>query len=91
MLVYIAVLKDDSFTSDEVICAQTSFERLKTYVFDYFGISETKNYPKPAKCLGYTKIEYSEFEDDLDGYFTFDDEGEITKVYVFNKVLDENP
>jgi hypothetical protein len=91
MLVYIATYKDKDFTAPEVMCVQTSFERLKTYVFDYFGINETKNYAKPATCLGYTKIQYSEFEDDLDGYFTFDDEGEIAKVYVYNKVLDENP
>ena len=91
MLVYVAILRDTEFTSDDVMCVQTSFARLETYVKDYFGISETKQYNKPAKCLGYTKYEYSEFEDDLDGYFTFDDEGEITKVYVFNKILDENP
>ena len=91
MLVYVAILRDTELTSDDVMCVQTSFARLETYVKDYFGISETKTYGKPAECLGYTKYEYSEFEDDLDGYFTFKDGGEITKVYVFNKVLDENP
>lgn len=91
MLVYVAILKDDDYTVNEVMCVQTSFAKLETYVKDYFGISDVKKYGKPATLLGYTKIEYSEFEDDLDGYFTFDDDGQITKVYVFNKVLDENP
>ena len=91
MLVYVAILRDTELTSDDVMCVQTSFARLETYVKDYFGISETKTYGKPGECLGYTKYEYSEFEDDLDGYFTFKDGEEITKVYVFNKVLDENP
>ena len=91
MLVYVAILREKDFTTDEVMCVQTSFERLKTYVFDYFGISETKKYSNPAKFLGYTKIEYTEFEDDLDGYFTFEEDGEKIKVYVFNKILDENP
>ena len=91
MLVYVAILRDTELTSDDVLCVQTSFAKLETYVKDYFGISETKTYGKPAECLGYIKYEYSEFEDDLDGYFTFKDGDEITKVYVFNKVLDENP
>lgn len=91
MLLYVAVLRDTELTSDDVMCVQTSFARLETYVKDYFGISDIKNYNKPAEFLGYTKIEYSEFEDDLDGFFTFKDDDEITRVYVFNKILDENP
>ena len=91
MLVYVAILRDTELTSDDVMCVQTSFDKLETYVKNYFGISDTKNYTNPVECLGYTKFEYSEFEDDLDGYFTFKDGEEITKVYVFNKVLDENP
>ncbi len=91
MLVYVAVLRDTELTTDEVMCVQTSFAKLENYVKDYFGISEVKNYPKPAECLGYIKYEYSEFEDDLDGFFTFKDGDEITKVYVFNKILDETP
>lgn len=91
MLVYVAVLRDTEMTCDEVLCVQTSFERLETYVKEYFGISEINKYDNPGTCLGYTKIEYSEFEDDLDGYFTFDDNGVITKVFVFNKALDEKP
>jgi hypothetical protein len=89
MLVYVAVLKDNDLSVDEVLAVKTDKEMLSTYVKDYFGISETKTYNKVAKYLGYTKIEYSEFEDDLEGYFTFDDDGEICKVYVFCKVLDE--
>ena len=91
MLVYVAILRDETFSTSEVMCVQTSFEKLQTFVYDYFGISDAKNYTKPATCLGYTKIQYSEFEDDLDGYFTFDEDDEKTEVYVFNKVLDENP
>jgi hypothetical protein len=101
MLVWVAVLKDDDLSCDEVLCVQTSFAKLETYVKDWFGISETKKYTKPAECLGYTKIEYSEFEDDLDGYFTFKEEDEfdvfdsnvsiISKVYVFCKALDQEP
>ena len=91
MLVYVAVLKDIELTCDQVLCVQTSFEKLEIYVKDWFGISEVGNYTKPAECLGYTKIEYSEFEDDLDGYFTFKEDDEISKVFVFNKSLDENP
>jgi hypothetical protein len=91
MLVYVAILRDIELTTDQVICVQTSFNKLETFVKDYFGISDVKTYGNPAECLGYTKINYSEFEDDLDGYFTFKDGDEITKVYVFNKVLDENP
>lgn len=91
MLVYIAVLRDKEMTCDQVLCVQTSFQKLEIYVKDWFGISETRSYNKPAECLGYTKIEYSEFEDDLDGYFTFKEDDEIAKVFVFNKSLDENP
>lgn len=91
MLVYVAVLRDTEMTCDQVLCVQTSFQNLEIYVKDWFGISEAKSYTKPAECLGYAKIEYSEFEDDLDGYFTFKEDDVITKVFVFNKILDENP
>lgn len=91
MLVWIAVLKDDEFSCDEVLCVQTSFDKLEKYVKNWFGISETNYYTTPAEFLGYTKFEYSEFEDDLNGYFTFKDDGQISKVYVFCKVLDEEP
>lgn len=91
MLVYVACLRDIELTTDDVMCVQTSFARLETYVKEYFGISEVNKYNKPAKYSGYTKYQYSEFEDDLDGFFTFDDDGEITKVYVWIKLLDETP
>lgn len=91
MLIYVAVLRDTKLTSDDVLCVQTSFDKLEIYVKNWFGINEAKNYSKPAECLGYTKFEYSEFEDDLDGFFTFKEDDEITKVYVFNKILDEKP
>jgi hypothetical protein len=91
MLIWIAVLKDDDLSCDEVLCVHTSFAKLETYVKNYFGISETKTYDKPAEFLGYTQYQYSEFIDDLNGYFIFKEDDELTKVYVFCKALDQEP
>jgi len=88
MIVYVAILKDDDLSVDEVLTVQTDKKYFEKYVKDYFGINQDKKYINPAKYIGYTKIEYSEFEDDLDGYYTFDDGG-IKKVYVFCKTLNE--
>jgi hypothetical protein len=53
-------------------------------------LNPNKNYTQPSENLGYTKIEYSEYEDDLEGYYTYkDSDGVITKVYIFTKVLNE--
>jgi hypothetical protein len=90
MLVYVAVLRDITLSVDEVLTIQTKRENLEKFVKDYYGINEDKKYNSPAEYLGYTKIEYSEFEDDLEGYYTFKDGDEITKVYLFTKTLDEN-
>lgn len=89
-LVYVAVLKDEDFTCDEVLTVQVDKGKLEDYVKDYYGISDVKEYSKPAKYLGFTKYEYSEYEDDLEGYYKFEDDGEIRKVYLFCKVLNEN-
>jgi hypothetical protein len=90
-IVYVALLKDDDFTSDEVMTVQTSKEKIEEYIKDYFGISNVKKYDKPAEYLGFTKYEYSEFEDDVVGFYTFKDGEEISKVYLFSKILDEKP
>ena len=89
-LVYVAVLKDpDGFT--DVMTVQSNKEDLETYIKDYFGISETKHYDNPADFLGYEKIEYSEFEDDLEGVYKFKQDGEISKVLIYCKSLNETP
>ena len=88
-VVYVAILRDLELSSDDVLTVQTNRENVDKIVKDYFGISNTKEYGKPAKYLGFTKIEYSEFEDDLIGYYSFDDGAGIEKVYLFNKILNE--
>ncbi len=89
ILVYVALLRDIELTSDDILTVQSELEDIDIIVKDYFGISETKQYIKHAKFLGFTKIEYTEFEDDLEGYYSFDDDGEITKVYIYRKLLNE--
>lgn len=91
MLVYIAVLRDTSLSVDQVLTVQSDRKVLEVFVKDYYGISDTKQYGNPGKYIGFTKIEYSEFEDDVEGYYTFEDSGEISKVFVFCKALDEKP
>lgn len=89
-LVYVALLRDqDNFT--DILTVQSNKEDLETYIKDYFGISETETYTNPAEFLGYEKIEYSEFEDDLEGVYRFKQDGEISKVLVFCKSLNEKP
>lgn len=87
-LVYIALLRDIELSCDEVLICTEDKKRLETVVMDYFGISETKKYDKPAEYLGFTKIEYGEFEDDVEGYYKFKDEGEISRVFLISKVLE---
>ena len=89
MLVYVAILRDLELLSDEVMTVQSNREDVDSFVMDYFGISNTKEYSKPAEYLGFTKIGYSEFEDDLVGYYSFDDGDGIEKVYLFGKILNE--
>jgi len=89
MLVYVAVLRDKELTVDEVLTVQVDKSKLEDYIKDYFGISENKEYSKPAEYLGFTKFEYSEHEDDLEGYYTFKEDGEISKIYLFCKYLNE--
>lgn len=90
-LVYVALIKDEDGSTD-VMTVQEDKQKLETYVMDYFGISEEKKYDNPDEYLGYIKIEYSEFEDDLEGYYKFKSKDEsISKVYVYCKSLNENP
>jgi hypothetical protein len=89
MLVYVAILKDNDLSVDEVLGVYTTMDKIDYLVKDYYGLTE--KYPKndKIKFLGYVKIEYSEFEDDLDGYYKIECDGVIEKVFIFNKVLDE--
>jgi hypothetical protein len=89
-LVYVAVLKDYDGLTD-VMTVQSDRNDLETYVKDYFGISENKHYDNPAEFLGYTKIEYSEFEDDLEGFYKFKQDEDISEVLVYCKSLNEKP
>lgn len=84
-LIYIAIDKDDG----TVISANSTFELCEARVMDYFGINPNKDYSLPAKCEGYTKIQYSEFEDDLDGYWIFKDDDVTSRINLFNVVIDQ--
>lgn len=90
MLVYVAVLKDKDLSVDEVLGVCTTREKIDFLVKDYFGLTDKYTQNDLVKLLGYTKIDYSEFEDDLDGFYQIENDGVIDKVYIFNKVLDES-
>lgn len=73
-----------------VMTVQETREELDEYIMEYFGISKKRNYLEPAECLGFQKVEYSDFEDDLVGNWTFrSKDGQISKVYVYIKTLGE--
>lgn len=85
-IIYVAV-EDDG----QVLCINECPSNLEKYVLDYFGINPDKTYPKPEKYLGYFPFEYSEFEDDVKGYYSFEDEdGKVTRVYLWEKFLNQN-
>lgn len=102
MIVYVALLvqggrgkntfpspKDISL-SNCIMTVQQSKEDLEVYIMDYFGISATNHYDNPSQYLGYKKIEYLDFEDDLDGYYKFrETDGTLSNVYVYSKSLNE--
>ena len=84
----------EPFELQEVLIVQTNFDKLEEWVKDYFGINPNKEYTNPAEYLGFTKIEYSEFEDSLYGYFSFketimNEKNLIDKVYVYCLTLDD--
>lgn len=89
MLVYVAVLKDKDLSVDEVLGVCTTREKIDLLVKDYFGLTDKYPQNDSVKLLGYTKIDYSEFEDDLDGFYQVENDGVVDKVYIFNKSLDE--
>ncbi len=85
-LIYVAVHEDG-----DVLCVNTSRSEVEEFVMDWFGINPNKNYTHPCINLGFTKIQYSEFEDDLEGYWIIDDEKfkEKTRVNLWCKTLNE--
>ena len=84
-LIYIA-----SDIEGTILTANSSRELCELYVMDYFGINPNKHYSTPAIFEGYTKIQYSEFEDDLDGFWTFiDSDGDNTRINLFTMIMDQ--
>ncbi len=84
-LIYVAVREDG-----DVLNVNESRDVLEEFVMDWFGINPNINYSQRDECLGFTKIEYSEFEDDLVGYWLFKDNDEnITRVNLWCKELNE--
>lgn len=86
--VYVALLKDYDGEYN-VLTAQSTREGAIKYAKDYFGLYEDKPQVGDAEFLGYRKMEYSEYEDPLEGYLKFkDDAGDYT-VYIYCMYLDE--
>jgi hypothetical protein len=86
-LLYCAVLEDDG----TIISVNTSRKDCEEFIMDYFGINPNKTYTDPSEFIGFTKIEYSEFEDELEGYYIFSNGTEKTRVNLFTKILNEKP
>ena len=83
-IIYVAVDTDDG----EVLCVNESRAELEAFVMDYFGINPAKPYTLPDECLGFTKINYSEHEDDLEGFWLFRDRDDvISRVNLWCKTL----
>jgi hypothetical protein len=86
-VVYVAIDEEDG----DVLCVNTSRVELEEFVMDWFGINPNKNYTQPEECLGFTKINYSEVEGDLEGYWMFEEQQLKTKtrVNLWCKTLNE--
>ena len=86
-LVYVAIDEEDG----DVLCVNTSRDELEAFVMDWFGINPNKNYSQPEECLGFTKINYSEIDGDLEGYWVFEEQQlkTKTKVNLWCKTLNE--
>ena len=86
-LVYVAIDEEDG----DVLCVNTSRSELEVFVMDWFGINPNKNYSQPEECLGFTKINYSEIDGDLEGYWVFEEQQLKTKtrVNLWCKTLNE--
>jgi len=67
MLIYVVIEKEDNIP---IITAST-FEKAQQQLSDYMGW-ENPIHVDSVKYLGYKKIEYSEFEDALQGVYTFE-------------------
>ena len=83
-LIYIAVHSDGT-----VLTVNTSRELCEYYVMDFFGINPNIQYNETSVFEGYHKIEYSEFEDDLDGYWIFVYGEKTERVNLFNMTMDK--
>jgi hypothetical protein len=86
-VVYVAIDEEDG----DVLCVNTSRNELEAFVMDWFGINPNKNYSQPEECLGFTKINYSEIDGDLEGYWVFEEQQLKTKtrVNLWCKTLNE--
>jgi len=79
----------------DLLTIQDSRIGILNYLIDYYGINSEYVDENPPENLGYTKIHYSEFEDDLEGYYKFKaynqstKEYETDKIYVYCKQLNE--
>ena len=83
-LIYIAVHSDG-----QVLTVNTTRELCEYYVMDYFGINPNRQYTESAIFEGYHKINYSEFEDELDGYWIFKCGEDIHRINLFNMAMDK--
>lgn len=84
-LVYVAVDEDG-----DILHVNESRDALEYFVMDCFGINPDREYNQPDECLGFTKIEYSEFEDDLEGFWLFRSVDLVTtRVNLWCKALNE--
>ena len=83
-LIYIAVDDDGC-----VLNVNINRDDCEKFVMDYYGINPDKTYSSPSICNGFTKIDYRHFEDDLEGYWTFLDNGKNYRVNLWCKILNE--
>jgi hypothetical protein len=83
-LIYIAVDMDGT-----VLTVNTSRELCESYVMDFFGINPNKQYTESAIFEGYHKMHYSEFEDELDGYWVFRCTDRSERINLFITVMDK--
>lgn len=72
-LTWVWVITDDE-DGNVLYVTNTRENADKLIMEDYYEIKvgETEHESNGDKYLGFTKIEYSEFEDDLYGYYTFE-------------------
>lgn len=88
--VYVALIKDPTDFDIQILTVQSTKEKIKEYIDDYFGIGTSKTNPV---YLGYIPDD-SEHPDDYMGYHkiedeTYTDERGIYKIYLYCKYIDE--